>query len=94
MHLSEHNIRKEIEMRRSLQTVVEGMLDRLYQFDPCTKDRVGRATVHTAISERLGLMHNNTLSAIIKAALAAKGAVPQCSRGLQYYKGMRERRHG
>ena len=84
----EEHIQEEVVFRDRLQEIVEAALDNLYTFG---EGRVGRGTVHLAISERLGLVHNNPLSQVIKAALAAKGAVAVSSRGYQYYRGLRER---
>ena len=84
-------VQEELRVRSQLQVIIEKLLDRLYIFDPCTRDRLGRASVHAAVADRLNLVHNNTLSNVIKAALTAKGVAPSCSRGLQYYRGLRER---
>ena len=82
-------VEQEVVKRQQLKGIVASLLKRIYQLDPGS--RVKRGPVHIRVAERLGIVHNNVLSDIIKSALSDLGAQPSCSRGIQYYRGLRER---
>lgn len=84
-------VQDELDMRESLKGIVGVLLQSAYEFTGDRKDRLGRGLVHHKVHTTLGLVHNNVLSDIIKAALKERGAVPTCSRGTLYYGGLRAR---